>query len=55
MEKVEDMNKAEIMAFLNSNPVCRLATLDGDQPRVRGMMHRWTMATNMDPKAFVAL
>lgn len=32
------MDKQEIVKFLNSNPVCRLATLEGDQPRVRGMM-----------------
>lgn len=32
------MNKAEILDFLNSNPVCHLATIDGDQPRVRGML-----------------
>jgi pyridoxamine 5'-phosphate oxidase len=32
------MNKAEIFAFLNANPVCHLATLDGDKPRVRGML-----------------
>ena len=32
------MNKAEILEFLNSNPMCRLATVEGDQPRVRGMM-----------------
>ncbi len=32
------MNKAEIIAFLNANPVFHLATLDGDKPRVRGML-----------------
>jgi uncharacterized pyridoxamine 5'-phosphate oxidase family protein len=32
------MTKSEIFAFLNANPVCFLATVDGDQPRVRGMM-----------------
>lgn len=32
------MNKAEILAFLNANPVFHLATLDGDKPRVRGML-----------------
>lgn len=32
------MNKAEIFAFLNANPVFHLATLDGDKPRVRGML-----------------
>jgi pyridoxamine 5'-phosphate oxidase len=32
------MNKAEILAFLNANPVFHLATMDGDKPRVRGML-----------------
>lgn len=32
------MNKAEIIAFLNANPVFHLATLDGEKPRVRGML-----------------
>lgn len=32
------MNKAEILAFLNSNPACHLATVEGDKPRVRGML-----------------
>jgi len=32
------MNKAEILVFLNDNPVFHLATLDGDKPRVRGML-----------------
>ncbi|GLI53541.1 pyridoxamine 5'-phosphate oxidase family protein [Thermodesulfovibrio yellowstonii] len=32
------MNKTEILKFINSNPVCHLATLDGDQPRVRAML-----------------
>ncbi len=32
------MNKSEILAFLNTNPVFHLATLDGDKPRVRGML-----------------
>ncbi len=31
------MNREEILAFLNANPSCHLATLEGDQPRVRGM------------------
>jgi pyridoxamine 5'-phosphate oxidase len=31
------MNKEEILAFLNTNPGCHLATLEGNQPRVRGM------------------
>ncbi len=32
------MNRAEIIVFLNTNPVFHLATLDGDKPRVRGML-----------------
>ncbi len=32
------MNKSEILAFLNANPVFHLATLDGARPRVRGML-----------------
>jgi uncharacterized pyridoxamine 5'-phosphate oxidase family protein len=32
------MNKFEIIEFMNANPVCHLATLEGDRPRVRGMM-----------------
>ncbi len=32
------MNKSEIIAFLNANPVFHLATLDRDKPRVRGML-----------------
>lgn len=31
------MNRDEIFAFLNANPGCHLATLEEDQPRVRGM------------------
>jgi uncharacterized pyridoxamine 5'-phosphate oxidase family protein len=31
------MNREEILAFLNANPGCHLATVEGDQPRVRGM------------------
>lgn len=32
------MTKAEIYDFLRANPMCFLATVDGDHPRVRGMM-----------------
>ena len=32
------MNKSEIFEFLNSNPAFHLATLDGGEPRVRGML-----------------
>lgn len=31
------MNKEELFALMNENPVFYLATTDGDQPRVRGM------------------
>ncbi|MCK4368551.1 MAG: pyridoxamine 5'-phosphate oxidase family protein [Dehalococcoidales bacterium] len=31
------MNKAEILAFLNANPTCYLATVEGDKPHVRAM------------------
>jgi pyridoxamine 5'-phosphate oxidase len=31
------MTKDEIMSFLNANPVCFLATVDGDTPHVRAM------------------
>ena len=32
------MNKQEIFEFMNQNPACYLATIDGDTPRVRGML-----------------
>ncbi len=32
------MNKQEVLELINKNPVFFLATLDGDQPRVRGML-----------------
>lgn len=32
------MNKTEIYQLLNENPAFHLATADGDQPRVRGML-----------------
>jgi len=32
------MNREEILQFLNKNPVCHLASTEGNQPRVRGMM-----------------
>jgi len=31
------MNRNEILAFINANPACYLATLEDNQPRVRGM------------------
>ena len=32
------MNREEIYAFLNEHPACHLATMEGRQPRVRGML-----------------
>jgi pyridoxamine 5'-phosphate oxidase len=32
------MNRDDILAFLNSHPACHLATTEGNQPHVRGMM-----------------
>jgi pyridoxamine 5'-phosphate oxidase len=32
------MDKAEIFAFLNKNPRCHLATVEGDKPHVRGIL-----------------
>jgi pyridoxamine 5'-phosphate oxidase len=32
------MNKKDIIEFINSNQVCYLATIEDNQPRVRGMM-----------------
>jgi pyridoxamine 5'-phosphate oxidase len=31
------MNKDEIISFVNANPVCYLATVEGDAPHVRAM------------------
>jgi len=31
------MKRDEILTFINANPGCYLATLEGNQPRVRGM------------------
>jgi pyridoxamine 5'-phosphate oxidase len=31
------MNKAEILAFLNANPDCFFATVEGNKPRVRAI------------------
>ena len=31
------MNKTEILAFINENPLCFLATTEDDTPHVRGM------------------
>lgn len=32
------MTKKELFQIMNENPVFHLATMDGDQPRVRGML-----------------
>lgn len=32
------MNKEQMIQLMNENPVFHLATMDGDQPRVRGML-----------------
>jgi uncharacterized pyridoxamine 5'-phosphate oxidase family protein len=32
------MNEKEIYALMNANPIFHLATVEGDQPRVRGML-----------------
>jgi pyridoxamine 5'-phosphate oxidase len=32
------MDKAEVLAFLNANPSCHLATVEGNKPHVRGML-----------------
>jgi uncharacterized pyridoxamine 5'-phosphate oxidase family protein len=32
------MNKQEILEFLNANPVCHLATVEGDKPHVRAVL-----------------
>lgn len=32
------LNKEEILKLINENPVFHLATTEGDQPRVRGML-----------------
>lgn len=32
------MDFKDVMAFARENPVCTMATMDGDQPRVRGLL-----------------
>ncbi len=32
------MNKTEILALINANPACHLATVEGNAPRVRGIL-----------------
>jgi len=31
------MNRAEVIAFIKANPLCHLATLEGNKPHVRGV------------------
>ena len=31
------MDKAEIIAFMNANPMCNMATVEGNKPHVRGI------------------
>lgn len=37
-EKQEVMDKKEILDFINKNPTCFVATIDGNRPRVRGLL-----------------
>ena len=32
------MNREQILEFLNAHPACHLATIENNQPRVRGML-----------------
>lgn len=32
------MSKHDVMAFVKANPACTIATVEGDQPRVRGFL-----------------
>jgi len=32
------MNKQDVMTFVKANPACTIATVEGDQPRVRGFL-----------------
>ena len=41
------MNREEILQFINANPSCHLATTDGNQPRVRGMLLYKTDTTGL--------
>lgn len=36
------MSFQECIEFITENPGCALATMDGEQPRVRGMIPLWT-------------
>src|SRR5512145_883077 len=37
-EQEERMSKENVLAFLRENPACFIATMDWDQPRVRGFL-----------------
>lgn len=39
------MNNNDCIKFANENPACYLATIDGDQPRVRGFLNWFADAT----------
>lgn len=41
------MTREQILEFLNANPLCHLATCEGSQPRVRGMMMYRADATGL--------
>lgn len=32
------MRTEDVLAFVNENPICTIATIDGDQPRVRAFL-----------------
>ncbi len=34
----QNSNYHQILSFANQNPACHLATIEGDQPRVRGLL-----------------
>jgi pyridoxamine 5'-phosphate oxidase len=37
-EMEQNSNLHQILSFANQNPACHLATVEGDQPRVRGLL-----------------
>ena len=41
------MTQEQILEFVNANPMCHLATCEGKQPRVRGMMMYRADATGL--------
>lgn len=51
------MDFQDCIQYINDNPACALATIDGDQPRVRGMYVMWARGdgiyfTTGAPKSF---